>query len=137
MEAPTPSQNDVPVADGPDTYIPPKEQVDNDNLVTAKVDKVSGTKITITYTNKTNKEVTYGAFYRLQLLKNDKWTEVSLLPNVAFDDIALGVAAKKSTSESVELKYSYGQLSAGHYKIIKEMSNETTKFDVVAEFDIK
>src|SRR5665647_335945 len=126
LEESTPTENtpiaDIPVAD-PATYnnhVSQKEKVDNNGLVTTDID-MSHNELTITYTNKTERTLSFGNPYNLQLSKDNTWVDISPLPNIVYNDMLLTLESGKSYSNIVNLKKTYGELRTGHYRIIKEM----------------
>ena len=79
----------------------------------------------VTINNTTQKEITFGEYYDLQILQDGKWYSLSyLIDNYAFDDIAYITTQNIPTQWSVDWTLFHGVLSAGRYRIVKPISVE-------------
>lgn len=114
-----------------------------DGLVTMSAELTEDESITLNCTifNKTDKDISTGVSYTLQVLDGDSYIDVPLLPDAGgFDLNAMIVSAGKERNYRVYIENNYGDLEKGHYKIIKEYSvggsNNQEKESVLAEFDL-
>lgn len=115
----------------------PKDEIENNNLVTTSVDILSSSELIITYKNESEKLLSYGEGHDLQVLDGKSWVEVAVLPNVGWHDISLNLNPGETFKEDINLKTLYGELKVGHYRINKEMFVESSKINVTVEFDIE
>lgn len=114
-----------------------KTKVDNNGLVTANIDSVSSSELVITYTNNTEHSWDYGKRSTLQLLDSGDWIDINIMPKISIEDIALIFESGESFKDTIDLKFLYGELKVGHYRIMKEMFMESSAIDVIAEFEIR
>lgn len=117
------------------TTIQQLRKVKNNGFVTTNIE-IQQSKLTITYKNKTGKTIGFGSMYTLEVLKNNKWISVAVLPNVGFTLWFKEIQSYSTCIDTVQLKHIYGELDPGHYRFIKKMSTNSVSFDIVGEFDI-
>ena len=109
----------------------------NEETVISSVKELTPSKIVITYTNPTDKEVSYGDTHILQGWNGQEWFNIPLKPNVAWRDILNILKANKSVKESIDFESMYGELDTGHYRIIKPMKIVSSSIDVITQFDVQ
>lgn len=112
-------------------------EIENTDLIISNIDIISKHNIRITYTNKTDTTFNFGLSHSLQLLSNDTWIDVPLLPNVSWKSVGVLLLAGKSYKEDINLKSYYGELESGYYRLRRKMSTHSSKIFVFTEFDIK
>ncbi len=89
---------------------------------------IDGNKVTVEYNNNSDKEYLYGDYYYLQKNINGEWYQIPVaLSNYAFNDIAHILNPGGNAKFTCNLTM-YGELEAGHYRIVKE--NLYTEFDI-------
>lgn len=107
--------------------------LEKQNNLYLEIDKNSITNTSLKYKiyNNTNKELYYGVNYEIEFLQNDKWKKYNILSS--WIDLAVILKPNSTNEEKVEWKDTYGKLSKGKYRIIKNVNNIVV-FD---EFEIK
>lgn len=119
-----------------------------DGLVTMSADLTEddSTTLACTIVNKTKKDIMIGEEYSLQVLKDKSFVDVPLLPEAAaFNLLGINILSGEEYSDRVYIEHNYGDLEAGHYRIVKEYTNKekgsqkkenASKETVSAEFDL-
>jgi len=93
--------------------------------------------------NETDKEITFGEWYEIQTIVDDKWTPLPyIVENVGFNEPAYYAPKDETVIWKAEWKWIYGELPKGKYRIIKDMldfrgTGDYTKYYLAAEFEIK
>ncbi len=107
-----------------------------DITLTIKEDTLTNEKVTLILTNNSDKNISYGNPYQLEIKRFDGWHRI--IKNPAFTLEAYIVYPKGSTEIEVNLKNIYGKLKKGTYRIIKNIryENEEKSFNVASEFTI-
>lgn len=99
-----------------------KQTVGVDGLVTMSAelteDEVSAVKCIIY--NKTKKKIETGENYSLQALKDGSFVDLKSLPGHAYNLELLGIDPGRELSYKADIGYSYGDLPAGRYRIVKK-----------------
>lgn len=125
-----------------------KQTVGEDGLVTmsAIITEDNSTTLECTIINKTKKDIVIGEDYYLQVLKDKSFVDVPLLPEAgAFDLLSIDILQGQEYSFRAYIEKNYGDLEAGHYRIVKEYTNKekgskqkenASKETVSAEFDL-
>ncbi len=125
-----------------------KQTVKEDGLVTMSAAPAEDNGATLVYTivNKTKKDIVIGEEYSLQVLQDKSFVDVPLLSGAeAFNLLGRDILSGNEYSGRVNIKKNYGDLEAGHYRIVKEYTNKeegsqkkgnASKETVSAEFDL-
>ncbi len=125
-----------------------KQIAGEDGLVTMDAVLTEDNNITLKCTifNKTQKDITIGEEYYLQVLKGKSFVDVPLLSEVGgFNLVSIDVLSGDEYSYRAYIEDNYGNLEAGHYRIVKEYTNKDSsnrkeensdKEIVSAEFDL-
>lgn len=118
----------------------------NQNLaavsLTAKLVRTSGADVTLSLSNQyTDAMVTYGSMYELEHKTKEGWNEVAPKDNVLWVDVLYELEPGRSTTETVRLATMYGELEAGHYRLVKNCTviaadQTEEKIVIYTEFDI-
>ena len=106
----------------PTTY----ETVNNFDGVTMGVKEgtVSLTGLTLSFTNSSDKQCSYGDYFLLEKKVNEKWYQVpTIIDNYAFHDIGYDLAADGNGERKVDWGWLYGKLEPGEYRIVKDISD--------------
>jgi len=130
-----------------------KGDTDSSNLAANKDEPISTNadlrkdlQLTITYTNQTEDSWIYGAGHILQKKKDQKWIEV---PSTSgWIDVGYVFEPETSFEEVINLKDLYGELTLGHYQVIKEMTinriddeegalKSEDEIEIITQFEIK
>lgn len=114
------------------------EEVNTLEGVSLTVDAESAASSGITYTldNQSDKDINFGQNYSLQMEKDGKWYQVESRDPMAVTLELLWLPA--GTSDTYEIKWdsSYGKLSSGHYRIVKNVSDEENGYYLAGEFQL-
>jgi len=103
---------------------------------------VTSTGATLVLENKTNKQAMYGQPFEIDRKTGDEWVElIPEIENYAFTMEAFTVPAGQFREMEVLWEWLYGRLSAGQYRIVKNMNVESTdgigyESTLTAEFKI-
>ena len=104
------------------------EKVTEKDGVSLRFVSLDGSKVIVEYVNNSDKEYLYGDYYYLQKSIDGEWYQIPVaLSNYAFNDIAHILNPGGNAKFTCNLTM-YGELEAGHYRIVKE--------NLYAEFDI-
>lgn len=108
-----------------------------DITLTIKEDTLTNEKVTLILTNNSDKNISYGNPYQLEIKRIDGWHRI--IKNPAFTLEAYRVYPKGSTEIEVNLKNIYGKLKKGTYRIIKKIryEDEEKSFNLAVEFKVK
>ncbi|MCM1156613.1 MAG: hypothetical protein NC314_12995 [Roseburia sp.] len=124
------------------------EQVDELPGVMMLVSSVSAKGATVTCMNSTDKQITFGDDYELQVWqdrdgqKQSGWHQVKyILDDYAFNAIGYELSQDMSLDWKVDWTYFHGILPAGKYRITKSVldfrgTGDFTKYNLAAEFTI-
>ncbi len=93
--------------------------------------------ITLIYDNLSDKVYTYGKEPHLEVEADGLWYVVPTLENVAWDDIAYMLSPKDNSEDTFSIKYNYGLLNDGNYRIVKTLYSNGEPIYTIAEFKIK
>lgn len=104
--------------------------------LTVEEEAIKSTEITYTITNNSEKDLTYGRDYSLQIEKDGKWYQVIPKQEIAITMDLLWVPAGSTESVVVNWEYSYGKLSEGHYRITKPIWDNEQGYLLAGEFSI-
>lgn len=110
---------------------------------------VKPTGCSLTFTQSGGEEITgtleYGSYFSVEREEDGAWSRVPYIPSDharAWNDIAYPIPMDSSESVELEWDWLYGELPAGHYRIVKSIMDfrEPGNFDnrdYYAEFEIK
>lgn len=87
--------------------------------------------------NNSEKEYTYGKDHHLEKIIDNEWYVVSLLDNAVWEDIGLVSPAKSCSEIEFNIKFFYGKLDSGKYRIVKSLYSDGEPTVVFAEFEIE
>lgn len=123
-----------------------KQTFGKDGAVTMRAVLTEDDSITVecTIVNKTKKDIVTGEEYSLQVLKDKSFVDVPLLPEAGgFNLSSKDILSGDEYSFRAYIEKYYGELEAGHYRIVKEYTDkekdgkkDTEKETVSAEFDL-
>ena len=108
----------------------------------ASLSEADGTDVTLTYSNNyETATVTYGSMYTLELQGEEGWTEVPTLENIGWNAMLYILEPGKTSKETLLLSVIYGDLQAGHYRLVKNCTvehedQEPEEIVIYTEFDI-
>ena len=100
------------------------------------VDESVATGITYTMENQTDKDLNYGQDYGLQKEKDGKWYQVESKEPVAVTMELLWLPAGSTDTLELNWESSYGKLASGHYRIVKNVSDNESGYYLAGEFEI-
>ena len=95
---------------------------EEDEPITMSIDTITRSGITLNIKNHDDDIYNYGEQYYLEQL-DDVWEQVKQVNNCVFNDIGYLLPAKKEYKEEINLKYCYGKLSEGQYRITKNFTH--------------
>lgn len=98
---------------------------------------VTPTGITYTISNQSDKDLSYGQDYSLQKEKDGRWYLVEPENLVAITLELLWLPAGNTDTYEISWENSYGKLSSGHYRIIKNVSDDEAGYYLAGEFDVE
>ena len=81
--------------------------------------KATNTSITFTVTEQQENPNTYGEWYEIETLVDDRWLKLTPINECGFNDIALHANDDKSIVFNIDWEYCYGSLDSGKYRIVK------------------
>lgn len=124
------------------------EETTNEWGITLETENVTSTGLTIVCHQSNGKnvsELNTGSYYVIQKLEKDDWVDVEYLPqeyDIAWTSEAWIIQKENTTKWDVNWEWLYGELSAGEYRIGKEIMNfrGTGDYDteiIYADFIIK
>ena len=98
--------------------------IDTDKVI-IEVDEntITPSSISIIITNNNENELTYGEEYKIQKNNNGEWKDLEYLPNTIWNAMAYITKGNSQTTQKLNLKYTYGELRKGIYRIIKPVFN--------------
>lgn len=84
------------------------------------------TSATIIITDTTNKDNTYGTYYRIDKFENNNWKVLDIIfkGNYAWTSIGYLVDKDNKLEMDINWKRLYGELDKGTYRIVKEVNNK-------------
>lgn len=97
---------------------------------------VASTGITYTMENQTDRDLSYGQDYGLQKEKDGRWYQVEPESPVAVTLELLWLPAGNTDTFELSWESSYGKLSSGHYRIVKNVSDNESGYYLAGEFEI-
>lgn len=98
---------------------------------------VTSTGITYTISNQSDKDLDYGQDYGLQKEKDGRWYQVEPENPVDVTLELLWIPAGSRDTHEISWETSYGKLSAGHYRIVKSVSDNENGYYLAGEFNIE
>ncbi len=111
--------------------------------VDVKVDVIWNRKINVKLTNNGKKSYLWGNPSRLEYLYDGEWYKVPARPDMAWtlEGIVLDHGENNTGESTVRLDWVYGDIPAGHYRFIKDLSYPVggisqTDYYVAGEFDL-
>lgn len=107
-----------------------------DVVLAVDEESVKTTEITYTIDNQSQKDLTYGRDYYLEMEKDGKWYQVIPKQEIAITLDLLWVPAGMTESIFVNWADSYGELKAGHYRIIKPVTDNKQGYFLAGEFTV-
>ena len=108
-----------------ETEQPEQPPVSEDIQMSVKEQTVAGDaeSITLTITNASDKDYTYGAMWTLEAEKNGVWEEVKPLDTMMWIEIAYVISPGQTNEDELTLKDDYGTLKSGNYRIVKTFTD--------------
>ena len=110
--------------------------------LTIKDDEIIDNNMTVIFTNESETSYEYGLCYEIEFKEGNNW--YVLKPKHEVDTTLMAYSINQGESKEIDINftYKYGDLSKGHYRLIKLFSykvNENEYKEVVAavEFNIK
>ena len=96
----------------------------SDDLVSLRVkeESLTNSEMTLILENHTDKTYEYGNGYSIEKEESGIWYELKPIRDFAFTLPAYVLKAKESIEIEIDLKYSYGELYPGKYRVIKHVS---------------
>lgn len=93
--------------------------------------------ITLVFSNLSDEEYIFGEQPYLEIFLNDEWYVVPYQKDVVWNMLAYILSPHDSREHTVDLKYNFGKLKAGKYRVIKELTSTDVKTFAIAEFTIQ
>ncbi len=115
-------------------------QSSGDIQMTVKEQAVSGDveSVTLTITNASDKDYTYGAMSSIEAEKDGAWAEIKPVADLMWIEIAYVISPDQSNEEKVTIKANYGTLEPGIYRIVKTFTSEDgSNLTAYGEFAVK
>lgn len=103
-----------------------------DEMVTTETDSVM-----IEYINNKDTEVMFGEEPHLEIKSEENWYVVPVKEDAAWIEIAYTLPPNGSDKREFPLKFYYGNLNSGHYRIVKTFFTDSGNVAAAAEFDIQ
>ena len=96
---------------------------------------VSKTGCTFVMANNTEGDFAYDGSYSIQMEKDGKWYQVQRNNTAIMGDL-LWLPAGVSEEVTIDWSADYGELSKGHYRLVKNFADFTDGYDIAGEFSI-
>lgn len=129
---------DAPSADTEPLVKPVQSSGDIQMAVKEQAVKGDVASVTLTITNASDKEYTYGAMSAIETQKDGAWEEVKPVADLMWIEIAYVIAPDESNEEKVTIKANYGTLEPGNYRIVKTFtSQDGSNVTAYGEFAVK
>lgn len=110
----------------------------SEDLVLSVVDvSVKPTEMMITIDNMSETDFSYGRDYTIQRMKRDKWYEVEPIGELVVSPRPVLLPMGITNLHTYRWETYYGELPAGHYRVVKTITDGTEEFVLAGEFDIK
>ncbi len=110
----------------------------SEELVLSVVEvSVKSTEMMITIDNMSETDFSYGRDYTIQRMKRDKWYEVKPIGELVVSPRAVLLPMGIANLHTYRWETYYGELPAGHYRIVKTVTDGTQEYVLAGEFDIK
>lgn len=92
-------------------------------------------QLTVTITNHTDAEISYGTYYSIEIFQNDQWHAIPFAEDFGFNDIAILLAPGKAQKESIDLQASDFVFTEGRYRLVKELGGQvySAEFELIKE----
>lgn len=119
------------------------EDVNTLDGVTMYMDTYKSVEGEVKIRNEYGKKLQYGDWYDIQIQQDGKWYSLPLIvDNAAYNDIAYLVQDQSMSVWKINWSYFYGELSAGKYRIVKDINDlrapgDYTKYYLATEFEVK
>lgn len=104
--------------------------------ITVDESMAAATGITYTIDNQTDRDLNYGQDYGLQKEKDGRWYQVVPKNPVAVTLELLWLPSGNTDTHEVGWESSYGKLASGHYRIVKNVSDNENGYYLAGEFQI-
>lgn len=104
--------------------------------LTIEEGKASASGVTYTINNQSGQDINFGQDYSLQMEKDGKWYYVEPKEAIAVTMELLWLPAGTSESYDIIWNSSYGKLSSGHYRIVKNISDNAAGYYLSGEFQL-
>ena len=95
---------------------------------------VSETGAKLILKNDNVNDITFGECYAIEVMQDEEWRKINV--EISFNEIAFLLKSSESFEINLDWSESYGKLSPGKYRIIKEVYLEEESSFVSAEFII-
>lgn len=107
--------------------------------VTLTVETVSASSTGITYMieNRSEKDLNYGQDYGLHKKVDGKWYILEAKEPIVITLELLWVPAGSTDTQEIYWEFSYGKLSAGHYRLIKPVADDEQGYYLAGEFTVQ
>lgn len=140
-----PSGTAVPPSDSAvqssDSKMQPADEGENTNIQMAVKEKsVAGDAetVTVTITNASDKEYTYGAATTIETQQDGAWNVVKPIGDLMWIEIAYIIAPGESNEQSITISGNYGTLEPGNYRAVKTFTDpEGSSITVYGPFIVK
>lgn len=115
------------------------EEVNTLGEVTLTVDGETASADGVTYTvvNGSEKDLNFGQDYSLQKEEKGKWYQLSPANPVAVTMELLWVPAGGTETMEINWDAAYGKLPAGHYRLVKNFSDDESGYYLAGEFTLE
>ncbi len=128
-----PSATPTPLLPG----VTPEPKYDSAVKLSAKVSDYNNRIIDITITNNSDNTALTGRPFFLEKCVDGVWYNVSFKPDVAFTCEAICIFSDKEFTESIDLARCFDNLTAGKYRIIKQIYGEgITDNNICADIEL-
>lgn len=112
-----------------------------DPALSVKEGTLTSTGATVLLKNNGDKNYTYGSPYKIEKKEDDKWYTVKTINEYLFTMPAYQLKSGETKELQLDWKIMYGELSAGNYRIVKDISFEYEEgkydtYNIAAEFII-
>ena len=116
-----------------------KNNIENEVELLLKEETLSSKGATFILKNNTDNEYWYGPEYYIEIKKDEKWTEIDLYSQLAWNSIAYKSNAGEEKEMNIDWSIGYGELSNGKYRLVKKIRKEgqVDNIYLYAKFEIE
>lgn len=112
-----------------------------DVSLSLKLNTLTSKGATFIIRNNSKEDYTYGAEYKIQVIKDGQWQDIELDQPLVCKSLEYSLISRGQREINIDFTYGYGELSKGQYRLVKDdlrksVSPDSRTYSVYAEFEI-